>query len=113
MTEVRKVPKANQFDEVVLTEPIAGFARGEVGAVVEVYTAPYEAYDVEIVTDEGVTKGLLSAVRPDQIEVTAASTSPLKFASIQIEQGDTTAAVSFSDGKQVRVHADDLYALAA
>jgi hypothetical protein len=36
---------------------------------VEVYTTPYEAYDIEIVTDEGQTKGLVEGVHPEQIEV--------------------------------------------
>ena len=31
--------------------------------MVEVYTSPYEAYDLEIVDDDGRTKGLLEGVR--------------------------------------------------
>ena len=61
--------KAQQYDTVVLLEAIGGFHQGEKGAVVEVYTTPYEAYDIEIVTDEGTTKGVVEAVRPDQIVV--------------------------------------------
>ena len=60
--------KAKQYDTVVLLESINGFQKGEKGAVVEVYTTPYEAYDIEIVTDEGMTKGLIEAIRPEQIE---------------------------------------------
>ena len=61
--------KATRYDTVVLLEAINGFQKGEKGAVVEVYTAPYEAYDIEIVTDEGTTKGLVEAIHPEQIEV--------------------------------------------
>ena len=61
--------KAKRYDTVVLLEVLNGFQKGEKGAAVEIYTAPYEAYDIEIVTDEGITKGLIEAVRPGQIEV--------------------------------------------
>ena len=61
--------KAKQYDTVVLLEAINGFQKSEKGAVVEVYTTPYEAYDIEIVTNDGTTKGLIEAVRPEQIEV--------------------------------------------
>jgi hypothetical protein len=43
--------KAKRYDTVVLLEAINGFQKGEKGAAVEVYTTPYEAYDIEIVTD--------------------------------------------------------------
>jgi len=61
--------KLKKYNTIVLLKPIDGFQKGEKGAVVEVYTTPYEAYDIEIVTDEGKTKGLLEAVRPDDIEI--------------------------------------------
>ena len=64
--------KAKQYDTVVLREVINGLQQGEKGAAVEIYTAPYEAYDIEVVTDEGATKGLIEAVRPEQIEVVPA-----------------------------------------
>ena len=64
--------KAKRYDTVVLLGTINGFQKGEKGAVVEVYTTPYEAYDIEIVTDEGTTKGLVEAIRPEQIEVVPA-----------------------------------------
>ena len=48
--------KAKHYDTLVLFKPIGRFQKGEKGAVVEVYTTPYEAYDIEIVTDEGKTK---------------------------------------------------------
>ena len=55
--------QAKRHDTVVLLEPIGAFQKGEQGAVVEVYTMPYEAYDIEIVTDEGQTLGLVEGVR--------------------------------------------------
>ena len=61
--------KAKQYDTVVLLEAINGFQKGEKGTVVEIYTTPYEAYDIEIVTNDGTTKGLIEAVHPEQIEV--------------------------------------------
>jgi outer membrane lipoprotein SlyB len=63
--------KAKRYDTVVLLEPIGAFQKGDQGAVVEVYIMPYEAYDIEIVTDEGQTLGLVEGVRPEQIEVPA------------------------------------------
>ncbi|MBI3970322.1 MAG: DUF4926 domain-containing protein [Chloroflexi bacterium] len=66
--------KAKRYDTVVLREEVGGFQAGEVGAVVEVYTTPYEAYDVEIVTNDGETKGLVEGLRPDQIDLTAMPT---------------------------------------
>ena len=68
---VRKMTKTKRYDTVVLLESINGFQKGEKGAVVEVYTTPYEAYDIEI-TDEGTTKGLVEAIRPERIEVISA-----------------------------------------
>ena len=73
--------------------------------MVEVYTTPYEAYDVEIVNDEGQTKGVAEGVQPEQIEV-----SPrLRFTSIHVEADGTRAAVRFSDGTGVIVSAEELY----
>ena len=97
--------KASQYDTIVLRESIGSFQKGEKGAVVEVYTTPYEAYDIEIVTDEGTTKGLLEGIRPEQIEAPA----PIRFMSIHIESDGTRAAVRFSDGSEVIVQADELH----
>ena len=72
--------KAQRYDTAVLLEAINGFQKGEKGAVVEVYTTPYEAYDIEIVTDEGTTKGLIEAVRPEQIEVVPTTPTDARFA---------------------------------
>ena len=68
----KKMAKANRYDTVVLLETINGFQKGEKGAVMEVYTTPYEAYDIEIVTNEGIIQGLVEAIRPEQIEVISA-----------------------------------------
>lgn len=100
------MPKAKRYDTVVLLEPIGSFQRGEKGAVVEVYTTPYEAYDIEIVTDEGRTKGLAEGVRPEQIDMPA----KVCFSSIRLEADGTRAAVRFSDGTEVTVSAEELYA---
>jgi Domain of unknown function (DUF4926) len=98
--------KAQRYDTVVLLESIGRFQQGETGAVVEVYTTPYEAYDIEMITDEGKTKGLAEGIRPEQIEV-----SPkVRFASIRVEVEGTRAAVRFSDGTEVIVSAEELYA---
>ena len=74
--------------------------------MVEVYTTPYEAYDIEIVTDEGKTKGLAEGLRPEQIGVSL----KVRFASIRVEAEGTRAAVRFSDGTEVIVSAEELYA---
>jgi Domain of unknown function (DUF4926) len=97
--------KAKRYDTVVLQEPIGAFQKGDKGAVVEVYTAPYEAYDIEIVTDEGKTKGLAETVRPEQIAVP----SQVRFASIRLEADGTRVAVRFSDGTEGMVSAEELY----
>ena len=97
--------KVNQYETVVLRESIGSFQKGEKGAVVEIYTTPYEAYDIEIVTDKGTTKGLLEGIRPDQIE----SPSSIRFESIEVESDGSRACVRFSDGSEIIVQADQLY----
>jgi hypothetical protein len=99
------MPKAKRYDTVVLLQPIGAFQKGEKGAVVEVYTTPYEAYDIEIVTDEGRTKRLAEGVRPEQIEVPV----QVRFTSIRLEADGTRAAVRFSDGTELTVSAEELY----
>jgi len=105
--------KAQRYDTVVLTESVNGFRQGEKGAVVEAYTMPYEAYDIEIVTDEGGTKGLVEAVRPEQIQVISPARPAAKFAAIHLEKGGSRAAISFSDGTKVTISAQELHARAA
>mgnify|MGYP001561958819 CR=1 FL=1 len=107
------MPRAKPYDTVILTEPIGEFPAGSKGAVVEAYTSPYEAYYVEILDEDGWTRDLLEDVRPGQIEVVWHQPARVQLTSVSIEEGATIAAVSFSDGKQVRVHADELHALAA
>ncbi len=97
--------KAKRYDTVVLLESIGMFQQGEKGAVVEVYTTPYEAYDIEMVTDAGKTKGVAEGVRPEQIAVFP----QVRFASIRMEAEGTRAAVRFSDGTEVIVSAEELY----
>jgi len=65
--------KARRYQTVALREAIGDFPKDEVGAVVEVYTSPYEAYDIEIVSNGGQTKGLIEGVRPEQIELAPAA----------------------------------------
>ena len=101
--------KAKRFDTVVLLEGIGGIPKGSKGAVVEVYTTPYEAYDVEIVTDEGKTEALAEAVRPQQIQVLAMAPARVRLTSIQIAEDGARADVSFSDGTQVTVRSEELY----
>lgn len=97
--------KAKRYDTVVLMEAVGEFQKGDKGAVVEVYTTPYEAYDIEIVTDDGKTRGIAEEVRPEQIEVP----SPVRFVSIRVEADGSRAAVVFSDGTEVIVWAEELY----
>ena len=104
--------KAKRYDTVTLTEAIGSFAKGEKGAVVEVYATPYEAYDIELVGDDGRTKGLMEAVRPEQLTVLAAAGTGVRFAAIHLEAGGTSAAVQFSDGKELHVSAETLHVLA-
>ena len=101
--------KAKQYDTVVLLDAVNGFQKGERGAVVEVYTTPYEAYDIEIVTDEGATKGLIEAIRPEQIEVIPTILTDVRFSSIHIEDDGSSVAVLFSDNTQIKVKVEELY----
>jgi hypothetical protein len=98
--------KAKRYDTVVLLESIGRFQKGEKGAAVEVYTTPYEAYDIEMVNDEGQTKGVAEGVHPEQIE----GPPKERFASIRVEAEGTRATVRFSDGTEVIVSAEELYA---
>ena len=60
------MPKAKRYDRVMLLESVGDFPKDAWGAIVEAYTTPYEAYDIEIMTDEGRTIGLADAVLPEQ-----------------------------------------------
>ena len=63
--------KAHPFDCVILLEelPQYGLCKGSQGAVVEVYTRPFEAYDIEFVDGAGNVPKLASALLPEQFEV--------------------------------------------
>src|SRR5258707_1068978 len=102
--------KARRNDTVQLLEEIGRIPKGAKGAVVEVYTTPYEAYDIEIVTDAGKTEGLAEAVRPQQIQVISAKPESVRLTSVRIADDGARADVSFSDGTEVTVEAEELYA---
>src|SRR4051812_44868444 len=102
--------KARRYDTVLLLEAVGCLPKGAKGAVVEVYTSPYEAYDIEIVSEEGKTEGLAEAVRPDQIQVLSLKPESVRLTSVRIADGGARAEVSFSDGTEVTVGAEDLYA---
>ena len=102
--------KAKRYDTVMLLEEIGGIQKGSKGAVVEVYMTPYEAYDVEIVTDEGKTEALAEGVLPQQIQVVMAAPASVRLTAIHIAEDGAHADVSFSDGTQVTVGAEELYA---
>jgi hypothetical protein len=85
---------------------MGAFQKGEQGAVVEVSSMPYEAYNIEVVTDKGQTLGLVEGVRPEQIDVPV----KVRFSSISLEEDGTRAALGFSDGTEVTVGAQELYA---
>ncbi len=97
-----------KYQTVRLLEPIESFAEGELGAVVERYTFPYEAYDIEIVADDGQTKGLLEAVRPEQIEAMSSPQPPM--IAITLAPDGTKANIRFADGTEIVLTAADLYA---
>ncbi len=58
------------FDKVILLEPASedGPAAGTVGSVVDVYTKPREAYEVEFVDEDGRTLALL-AIDPHKLKL--------------------------------------------
>jgi len=105
------MPKAKRYDRVVLLESVGDFPKGAWGTVVEVYTTPYEAYDIEIMTDEGRTIGLADAVLPKQFEVKKGDSpiATVRFQSIQLGEDRNNAVISFSNGVRVAVSADELY----
>lgn len=70
---------------------------------------PFEAYDIEIVTDDGTTKGLAESVRPEQIAVLSHSLDDLHFETIDLEENRTRAKILFSDGTELIVSAEELY----
>jgi len=103
------MPKARRYDTVVLAEAVDRMPKGERGAVVEAYTTPYEAYDVEIVDENGQTKGLLEGLRPEQIELMPADEGGPRFSAVALDEDGTRAVVSFSDGTNTTVTPEQLY----
>ena len=67
---------------------------------------------VEVVGDDGRTKGLLEAVRPEQMEVVASAGTGVRFTDIRVEKNGACAAVRFSDGKELHLSAEELHAQA-
>ena len=61
--------KFSEYDVVILSaeRPQDGLQKGEVGTVVAVFQEPNEAYEVEFVDDQGITKAQV-ALTPDEIE---------------------------------------------
>jgi hypothetical protein len=51
--------------------PDQGVLAGDVGAIVEIYTAPQPAYEIEFVSPDGTTRALLT-LSPDQVRRLAA-----------------------------------------
>jgi hypothetical protein len=58
-----------QVVELMSDFPSEGIARGTRGTIVEKFDTPGEAYDVEIVSDDGTTEILLPSVRPNQLRL--------------------------------------------
>lgn len=103
--------KAKRYETVILTEPIGEHPSGTKGAVVEVYMAPYEAYDIEIVDDNGKTRGFLEGILPEQISLMA-NPKPT-FAAIDLAANGAHLKILFSDGRQVTISAEELHPRAA
>lgn len=97
-----------KYQTVRLLESIGSFPKGELGAIVEVYSFPYEAYDVEIVADDGQTKGLLEGVCPEQIE--AVFLPQPQLTAVTLTPDGTQASIRFTDGTEIILTAADLYA---
>ena len=60
--------KFSEYETIVLLKdlPEEGLKKGDLGAIIMVYSAPHEAYEVEFVDLDGVTKAQL-ALLPDEI----------------------------------------------
>lgn len=67
--------KAERYDTIILLKSMDKFKQGDKGAIVEVYTVPYEAYDIEIFNENGQTKGIAEAVLPEQFKIIFSSES--------------------------------------
>ena len=60
--------KYSLLEVVKLQQDLPGFnlQKGDIGAIVEVYSNPYEAYEVEFCDNEGKTIALLT-LKPEQL----------------------------------------------
>ncbi|MCB8943500.1 MAG: DUF4926 domain-containing protein [Ardenticatenaceae bacterium] len=103
--------KAKRYETVILAETIGEHPVGTKGAVIEAYTTPFEAYDIEIVDDDGQTQGFLEGVLPEQINLI--TTPELTFAAIDLTTNGSHLKILFSDGIQVTVSAKELHPKAA
>jgi hypothetical protein len=102
-----EMTKMHRYETVILTETIGNIPAGKKGAVVEVYTLPFEAYDIEIVNDRGETQGFLESVLPEQItKITAEKPT---FAAVDLVANGQEAKILFSDGIEVTVSAEELH----
>jgi hypothetical protein len=70
--------KARLFDTVRLTRdlPEQGLSAGRVGAVVEEYETPSEAYEVEFLDEEGYTVAVCT-LTPDEFDIVVPWKSPV------------------------------------
>jgi len=61
--------KFNDLDVVktLIDFPDEGIKKSEIGTVVMPYNKPHEAYEVEFVNDDGITKAMF-AILPEYIE---------------------------------------------
>jgi len=61
--------KFNELEVVktLISFPEEGIDKGEIGAVIDVYTRPEEAYEVEFVNEDGTTKAMF-AILPEHLE---------------------------------------------
>ncbi|HHZ19813.1 MAG TPA: DUF4926 domain-containing protein [Firmicutes bacterium] len=61
--------KFNEFDTVMLLRdyPADGLKKGDIGAILMVYTEPNEAYEVEFVDNDGTTKAVITLL-PDEVK---------------------------------------------
>ncbi|HJV45792.1 MAG TPA: DUF4926 domain-containing protein [Bacillota bacterium] len=59
----------SELETVVLLNdyPNEGLKKGDIGVIVSVHSIPNEAYEIEFVDDEGVTKSMM-VLQPYEIE---------------------------------------------
>ena len=105
------------LDVVVVTQDFSdhGVYAGEKGTIVEIYTEPVEAYEVEFVQADGRTKALFG-LRPDQFQVIwraeelRSSDYPARLYHILIEPTDGAYRAYAPAVPEVVVHGDTIEA---